>query len=82
MSSIKKIFLVPSTFGANRFFLFYSRLPSNASCRFFEFVFPEKLTNAGSSYSFDVIKKSLAITDLPTPVSPLSKVLYPLYISV
>lgn len=78
---MKKIIFFPPG-GPNNVFLLASRFPSNASYRFLVVVFPEKLTNAYTISSGEENKKSFVITDLPTPVSPVSKTLYPLYMRV
>ena len=59
------------------FFLKASRLPSTASTRLVVVVLPEKLTNAQRRFSGEFMRKFLVMTDLPTPVSPIIKALWP-----
>ncbi len=71
-SSMKKIIFLPPG-GPRRVFLLASKLPSKAACKFEVVVFPEKFTKALTYSSGVLTKKSLIITDLPTPVSPVIK---------
>lgn len=77
---MKNIIFFPDFSGASKFLRLRARFPSIASERFLVVVLPLKFTNVDTNRSSIVIKNSLVITDLPTPVSPINRAFLLFYI--
>ena len=58
-------------------------MPSKASYKFLVLVLPLKFTKVVTNYSgLILMRKSLVMTDLPTPVSPIKRQFLPYFIRV